>query len=247
MGAGRMTGVLARRRGVMAATAVAPAPFSPLDIPWYSSYWCEGPAFDALGLADGAAVSSMPDEKSGFGAATQATAAAQPTYRAADANFNSKPALDGDGGDWLRTATGTSIGQPCTVVAVGKFSANGQRLFDGAGGGNYQGMLYRTTSGTNRYFVFAPTGVEVAIADDLATHLFIVTLNGSSSTLQRDATVSAAIDPGTASPSGVTLLSDYAGNSPADKIAFYGVIAGTLTTQQKDDLLAWSRSHYATP
>lgn len=240
--------LLARR---LLFTGSEVAAFDPVDdIAWHTAYWAEGDSFAALGLADGAAVSTMPDETgTGFGSATQGTASARPTYRAADANFNSQPCIDGDGGDWLRTATGTAIGQPCTVVLVGKSSATGQRLVDGAGGGAYQGMLYRSTGAAVNYhwMVYAPSGAGSSIPSDSSTHLFIIELNGSSSSLQVDGTTATGLNPGTNSPSGVTLLNDYAANSAADKFAFYGLISGTLTADEKADLLAWAREHYGTP
>ena len=36
--------------------------FSPLQVGWTHAYWAEGPEFAALGLSNGAAVATWPDE-----------------------------------------------------------------------------------------------------------------------------------------------------------------------------------------
>lgn len=83
--------------------------------------WALGWRPSALGLADAAAVSTMPDASGGGRTWGQTDVAKQPTYRTA--GINGAPSIRFDGGDILRTASTLVLGNTYTICTVASSSA----------------------------------------------------------------------------------------------------------------------------
>ena len=217
--------------------------FSPLQVGWTHAHWAEGPEFLALGLSNGAAVSNWPDEI-GTADLVQATETKQPAY-AATGGANSKPAIDPDGGDWLRVTYTPSIAQPVTVVVVGAMSTSASgELIDGAvedtGYINYissGGGTFRMYAGA---YITGPTG-------NTSPHLFMAYYNGASSVLGVDGSETSG-NAGTAARNGVTVFGRGApGNNEnqSNPASFVGVFTGDVRTDPKwAQFKAWVTSHY---
>lgn len=98
-------------------------------ISWSHVWWAAGPRFKALGLADGAAVTTFPDE---VGSADMTRSAAGPVYRASAASLTSRPAVETDGVEVLRTAAAAiSVTLTYSVAWVGRHIAGGTALVGG--------------------------------------------------------------------------------------------------------------------
>lgn len=71
----------------------------------------------------------------------------------------------------------------------------------------------------------------------------------STDSLHLDGTSIASGSAGTENLSGVRLAANAGGTADFGhlQIAFVGLKDGTLTAQERSDLLAWSQSHYGTP
>jgi hypothetical protein len=118
----------------------------------------------SLGLADGAAVGSVPNA-SGTGAAlTQATASLKPLYRAS--LVNGLPAIDHDGVDDRLAAALGALAAPFTILVVARFGNLNQPASDfdyllqlGNGGASQNASISRQASGTNadKYYSFDGT------------------------------------------------------------------------------------------
>lgn len=214
--------------------------FSPLDIAWHTSFWAEDPAWANPG--DGQAVSQWDDASGNGRHATQATAINQPVYRASEVTFNNKPAIQGDGSDFMQTAAFTAMAQPSTLVVIGKtMMTSGNRGFvDGIASTNRR-LIYRSSGGS---FV-ANAGASLANGTaNTNAHLFVTEFNGASTRFDRDGT-SVTGDAGTQTATGLTLFSFWDGsNQLSGFLAFVGLLDGTLTAGELADLEAWAATHY---
>lgn len=238
--------VTRRRSSRLPPLAVASA-FSPTDIDWYSLYWAEGSNFEAFfggAPADGGAVGTWADEEAGgFGDITQATAAAKPTYDAANPSFNGKPTVNFDGtDDLLRNTTGGPSGA-VAMFLVAQFNVTGKQFaIDSAAGASRK--LFGVTTG----WVMHVTTSVVGSVEDTTAHAFEFLFNGASSYLDLDGVQDMAKNPGTDAYAGLTLGASYNDTDFANlDVAMLGVKAGDFTAQESDDLVAWSRDHYTTP
>lgn len=219
---------LAAPLGSLTATATAtvstPA-FNPVtQIPWTHAFWAGGTEFAALGLADGAAVTTWPDEI-GTLDATQGTAGAKPAYRATGGS-NSKPCIDADGGDRLSNAGSApqEIAQPLTLVVIGKTDvATGGTFVSGGNAGSDRCQVYL---GSNVWAHFAGTQVFTATSNT-NWHLHAVFFSGASSVYELDGTSISTSNPGTQPHQGVSIFADNGGAGSFDgKIAFVGIYTG---------------------
>ena len=242
-----MIGSRMRRAASGLLTTDPPAPGGmPLDIDWHAAFWAEDP--DWTNPGDGNSVASWKNAGSGdFGNATQGTASLQPIFHSSDAAFNGKPVVQGDtSDDYLVTGAGTEIAQPNTWVVIAASTSGSEHIMDGRVSGRrttvYRWQNLRWFAGDNR-----SPGVNLG-TDGTSPHLVVAEANGSSSVLEIDGTQEDAGNIGTNGLDGVTLFSFVnGGGGYGGKIAFAGIYNGTLTSQEKADILAWSRSHYATP
>lgn len=205
---------------------------------WRHAYWTEGPEFVALGLSDGAAVDTWPDE-AGTANLVQATAANKPTYRAAHAPLGSRPALDADGGDWM-AVTVPRILQPYTVVAVAEGVTQGKLVMGLDGDASWtfynSGGVFQANLGA---FISGPT-------QDSGDHLFVLVANGASSQLIVDGTAGTG-NPGTGSVADMRFAGIPSGFGLTGAASFIGIAAGVLSAGELDDLHIWAQSHYGTP
>jgi len=226
--------------GIVASAKQNPPPWDPIaNVAWSHAYWTQGPEFIALGLANGAAVSSWPDEVGTLNLA-QADAGKRPDYRSAYAALNSKPAVESTAAsnDFIG-ATHSAVVQPFTVVIVAKFNAvNG--VFADFGGG--WGPQWQTS-----WKAYGGSTIISGGTADLAKHLFVLVFNGASTKIIVDGVtvVTASAGTGSRSAMGIFNLANSFATSAA--AAFFATADSILGATDLANLLAWSRSYYGTP
>lgn len=168
--------------------------------------------FDALGLitwdlgawyaedpdwvtpGNGGAVSQWDDGGSGLARhMVQATASKQPTYSAAHASFNNKPAVVVDGGDELSTSgTLTAPTKPYSIVIVGRFAsvASTTALFGCGASGLGIGTFF-VNQPTGEYRYYAGVGTLAVAGANTSVHLWRIYVNDASSVLEVDGSATA--------------------------------------------------------
>jgi len=220
VGLNRVCNLLAGTTGLDAQGALSLATsFGPVtSVGWTAAYWAGGPEFAALGLADGAAVSSWPDEKATNNLA-QATGTKQPAYRATG-GANSKPALQFDGNDLISLNAAPTVTHPFTVVVIAKLGATSAGQKELLVGDSSNGALYQASTGWRMY-----NGTVLAGgASDTNWHLFVAYFNGASSVLEIDG------------------ASNASGNAETNNMA--GVyVCGGGTTGTWDGYVAFAATH----
>lgn len=169
----------------------AAATDNPVDmVGWDHAYWVEGDAFVALGLIDGNNVTDWPDEVGTLDLSDPTPAAAGPKYRSAHSSFNSQPCVDFIAGyGLLKGTTGGSSSQPLSVVAISRMNTTGTNDFvvDGVDAASRIGFIER---GTNGWDLFAGNTVRYDPGtSDTNIHLWAGYVNGASSALEFDGTV----------------------------------------------------------
>ncbi len=237
----------------VAAIAAAPAPtvdsggFDPLSIEWFTAFWASDP--DWTNPGDGNPVGTWRDAGT---KAQDATAASteRPTFRASHASFNNQPIVEFDGvDDDLSTGSwGTSLSQPNEVFVVGRYrtTASSGSIADGTLSSSTRHNLTVNSIGP-KWQLRAGTLLNGGTADT-AIHLFDAVFNGGSSSLDIDGSNILSGDAGSNALNGVRLGDTYNDGLASEvDIAFYGVFDGTLSAQQRADLLAWSQDTYGTP
>ena len=225
------------------------ADFDPLSIDWHAAFWAEGPLFEAENYSANDPVPTFPDEAENGRHATQGTAANQPTFRSSVAAFNNRPTVETVSSDYLTTSAWTALSQPTTIVAVGSLKGtgndSGSYMCDGITSGSRHGLFHRSSADDVSIFAGSSLNGGTKIS---GAHLFIATFDGGSSTIERNGNLLASGDAGGHSLTGLTLFTYFgADNFFGEHIAFLAVLDGTLTSQQKDDLLSWAQEHYGTP
>jgi hypothetical protein len=183
----------------------------------------------------------------GYGNLVQGTASKQPTYTAANAAFNGRPTVDGDGvDDTMVSVTDGSAPQPLTMIMVTRNNlATTTTVSMGSHTvGSKPRSLLRTGqkdgifSGT---VLLEPT-IEAA---RLTVNLYYAQYDGVSSSLERNGTVIAS---GNAGSDGVTstfeLLSTGGAQFTPAEVAFAMVVDGYLTTTEKTTLETWVTDTY---
>ena len=248
---------------------------SPLEVDWAHAYWAEGPQFTALGVANGGAVTTWPDEMETPGSGglvvgfmsltlttpavvgddlTQATAGNKPTYRSNSAAFNSKPIVEFDGTtDYLTTTWTTGIPFPYTVWAVvrNRTLDGNFRLFwaDNPSTSNDHGV---GVNSANDWLVVGNNGAQTGGAANTNAHaLRMNALAGANMILLVDEVTKcggAANVQANSAMDGLTLgaRSDPTVHSFLD-VAFLGVMDRTLTAGEISDLDALASSYWGTP
>lgn len=218
------------------------------DIAWHAAFWASGNEFAALGLSDGGAVTTFPDEK-GTRDATQATASKKPTYRASVASLNNRPVVEFDGvDDALQTASWTGLASSTFVLVQRFLSAAGGTTnihIDGIASGNRQIAGYNSVGNWAQY---SGGTIRTDGASDTNPH-FMVGVFAATDTLDKDGSNVISADSGSHTLTGITMGARYDGAAAFGNVqlAFVGLKDGTLTAQEKANLLAWSRSFYGTP
>lgn len=227
--------------------------FNPLTvIGWHTAFWASDPAWTNPG--DGGAVSSWRDGTNNGRDATQATGAKQPTWRAATSVLGSRPTVQGDGGDYLQTASFTAINSPVTVIVIGAFTVttSGQNLIDGPTATSTNRVVIGTTTGPV-WLAYAGAMLSGGTADTNG-HMFraYATDAGSGDALSVDGAATASGNAGTTGIPWNTIALFANGNGgtgtgfASAHIAFAGVYVGDLTAHaQWAAFKAWVRSYYA--
>lgn len=220
-------------------------PYNPLSITWAAAYWAEDPSWTNPG--NGNAVSSWRDGSGNSRDATQATGANQPLYRSSDSGLNSMPTVDFDGtNDYLATA-GFTIAQPATrVIVVRMKSVVASRHFFSTNGAGQRNDM-NSDSGPITWVMYAGTQLISATVCTTVGAFLIAEYNGVSSSLSLNGSSIASGDAGGQSSGDISLGTFNGGAGTSCHIAFAALKSGLLTAQNKADLLAWSRLHYATP
>lgn len=220
----------------------------PLSIGWAHAYWAEGPEFTALGLADGAQVSSWPDEI-GTSNLAQATAADRPLYRATRADFCNKPVIDFvDDGDRM-DVTWSSLAQPNEVVLIARKKSvqSGVETHTRVWMDSPSGNRHYLQSDQTTYSMFAGGSFVSGGTPDNELHFFDMLFDGASSFLAIDSVQVGTGNPGSQAMAGLRVSLNQASSTvqnPNLDVAFIGVKDTALTSQERADLYAWFLEHY---
>jgi hypothetical protein len=176
----------------------------------------------------------------------QGTGAAQPTYRASTAAFNSQPTVQFDGTDDRLVVTVASISQPVWLLAIGSFSAGldyimGYSTSSDAGLGRFNGTDWAMSSASGFFKTYAK-----AITPG-SPYMVLGYFNGASSTFRANA------DTSTASDAGAAALNRFAVGGHASSAGYwlnghaaYASIFTTDPTAQPEwaSFTAWCLSYY---
>lgn len=219
--------------------------FSLLSIGWEHVFWAEGAEFVALGLSDGGTVVTWPDEI-GTSDITNGNAAQRPTYVASDPTFG-QPAVRFDGSDDNLFVSGgdwPDISQPYEIVMVMRFrSRSADFLYSSSPGTT--GADARDTAGSQ--YLFAAGASLSGGTTDTTQHLLRAVHDGASSSFNVDEVSTMSGNAGTFAMQGLTMARSSSGIGPAAiDVPFFGVVAGTLTTQERADIHAYCQAHYGT-
>lgn len=220
-----------------------PAPMS-----WSSLFWAEGEKFGARALADGASVTAWDDEKAIRNLANT-TGAKLPIYRAAHVGLNNKPVIAAEGTDKYLDGTGwTSLPQPFEIVVIARLlsTADNKYFFDDE---NQTNRVILNTA-TLKYSMMSGTIGHSSKAPDTVGHLIHMHFEGASSWMDIDGVRVFAGNVGANALTSMRFLNannQWTGYTADAAVAMLGIWAGTMPTADKDNLLGWSRTHYATP
>lgn len=199
-----------------------------------------------LATADGDPVGSFSDASGSSRHMAQATTTKRPLLRLGANGINSLPVLQLDGvDDWMRV-TWASIAQPATIYAVLKLvvAANTPHIIDG--GAYEENLLWvpGTADWTAEFGVNLHSGVTM----NTSAHLFVMKVNGASSTFVVDST-SVSGNMGTVASTGMAIgaTGGAAGDAPSVKIG--EVIRYNALTATGDDtaIRAYLKSKWGTP
>ena len=212
--------------------------FDPLTVGWTHAYWAEGPEFVALGLSNGGAVGTFPDEI-GTADLTQGTGSAQPAFQSSVAALGNRATVKSDGADWVGPTTITIITQPFSVVVVESGASAGSLLVSTAGD---LGWCFYMSGGV--WLANAGSTISGGSADSGA-HMLRFYANGASSKLAEDETVVVTGNAGTYGAGPIQLFRIPVGFNSAAHLAFVGIYAGDVTTDPKwASFKAWAATHY---
>ncbi len=213
--------------------------FDPLTVGWTHAYWAEGPEFVALGLSNGGAVGTFPDEI-GTADLTQGTGSAQPAFQSSVAALGNRATVKSDGADWVGPTTITIISQPFSVVVVESGATAGSLLVSTAGD---LGWCFYMSGGV--WLANAGSTISGGSADSGA-HMLRFYANSASSKLAEDETVVVTGNAGTYGAGPIQLFRIPApGFNSAAHLAFVGIYAGDVATDAKwTQFKAWVTSHY---
>lgn len=218
------------------------AAFDPLDsISWATAFWAEDP--DWSEPADGGAVSSWRDAgTNAVDLGNQGNPARNATYRASTAAYNNKPTVEGGVNTALRQGSAfTGVSPPFTIVVVGNVAVTGSKYITSWAGSTY---LVRNTTD----WAIANTTYRAIVAGDLNPHVFVITIDGASTTVRIDGSSTSLASPGTTQASRFMLFADggSAGQGQGH-IPFLGFYAGSLAGASVTAFEDWASAYYGTP
>lgn len=248
---------LARPPGGLLLPPKVSASFDPLSIGWSHVHWVSGPKMLALGLSEGGAVASWPDEvTTNARDLSQSTAGARPTFRAAHASFGGKPVLEFDGtSDFMISANwSAALSQANYIYMVARTRnlTNGANQYFSAG--NTSGSTHITgISTTGKWRMQGNNGAVASAGNaDTLAHALRRVVNNFANQIYADETLvfndTSNLGVETIGGLGIGARGDGAAGTFASlDIAFWGIKDSALTAQEILDLRAWSQAFYATP
>jgi len=222
-------------------TQVWPAAFDPLSIPWADCYWAGGPAFAALGLADGASIPSWPTETAS-GQHLAVNAGTAPKYEAAAPTFGNRPVVSTVAAvAYLFKGAAPTLNAPYTLVCVvHRTGGNSSPAYFGAkdGAAANSGLTHAGLS----------AGATLVHTQTAVPHLLEGFVNGLASEVYINGTLNASGSSGSPNPPNFQRAMFARANVPTGpltgRIAFAGYLARGLTVTERANLRAWVLSHY---
>lgn len=222
-------------RGAGVKSVAAADEFDALGlITWDQGAWyAEDP--DWVTPGNGGAVSQWDDGGSGLARhMVQATSSLQPTYSAAHASFNNKPAVVVDGGDEMSTSgTLTAPTKPYSIVLIGRFAsvASTTALWGRGAGGSGIGTFF-VNQPTGEYRYYSGAGVLAVAGANTSVHLWRIYVNDASSVLEVDGSATAGTLGTAEAITSFGLFSTSGGGSAyapsGSGLAFVGVYSGDV-------------------
>lgn len=223
------------------------ATIDPLSIDWHAAFWAEDPNWAAPG--DGNAVSQWDDASGNGRHAVQSTAAAQPIFRSSVSSMRTRPAVDFDGtDDWLATAAfASAITGVSEIFVVARLDTVKDCAIVHGISGTARRAVQTISAGAN-WAVFQGSTTVSGGATDTDAHAFRAVFD-TTDELHLDGALVASGDAGSENLTGLRIGANAGGSGffLDGQVAFVGLKEGTLTAQERSDLLAWARDHYGTP
>jgi hypothetical protein len=217
------------------------------DITWHSLFWAEGTDFVALGLADGAAVATWPNETAEVNAIN---ASLPPTYDAVNALFNDAPVVVfANANNGFQTANFTTAPvytAGVSIIVVGRTSqfVNSRTFFDGNDATN-RNLLYVQAGPVWRLFAGADQNVSLGGTDASFLSTFWTGGTGSEN-LTINGTSRISGDAGSQTLDGFSIGTDRADTGTlTGEIALVGIYEGDITADgEYANFKTWVTDHY---
>lgn len=224
----------------------------PPDLTWTSWYWAE----DLAAVGNGNTVATWTDNISGATRQlAQATEAAKPIFRSADASFSNHACVEFDGtDDVLVSASSFGIwnGGDQTFVAVMQHT----QVATGTNGNthcqigdNSSGTLYTGTAGQTHWYSAGTRWSIVSSRDTTKPRLFVMRKTGATAKSFLHVNDVTGTDPNT---SNIGIATVYIGRAPGwpgygkGKWAFIGIIDRRINDTELASLRTWSQAAYGT-
>jgi hypothetical protein len=214
--------------------------WTPVTIASGVSYW--DAAVSTLSVSGG--LCAQINDLIGTNHLVQATTGQKPTSGAD--TINSLNALGFDAAD-DNLAKALTLVQPLTVWAVLKLKAIGTRrdVISGNGGG---AIATKLAALPDNWCMFAGNTADSSIATDTSVHLVIYRYNGTSSTVQVDATTSGLLNPSTAGITSPFSLGPQGSGFGADmSLGAAGFTSNIVSTTEATKLRTWAQRIWGTP
>lgn len=230
--------------GVATRRLLAPR-FSPLSVPWHSSFFADDPAWLDRPV-DAAAVASLRDASGNLRHALQATGAAQPLVRAHSSAMGDRGVVEFDGvDDRVVQAAYTAVGEPNEMFIVVRYRtvpAANARIVIGAASTHE----IRANSTPNWQMNNGTTRSSTITVDTRAHVLYAVWDTTDLLFIDGDRQINN--DAGANAPTFLSIGANSAGASPgAIDLGFLGFSDVLLADRIRQQLLAWARRYYLTP
>jgi hypothetical protein len=206
----------------------------PLDYNWHLAVWA-----DEISAADDDPLTGWNDLS---GNARHLSGAA--TYKASV--IGGRPAVRFNGHPNKMAVNFAAISQPNEIVVVYKLTsdASESHLCDGFGSVNRHNLAIDVVN--DRFQLFdgqVSYSANNSGAKVLTPRFLSWVVDGASSVLRVDG-ATAATGGGSHALEGVTVGARFESVGSFADVAFFGIVNGTLTTQERADLMAWADSHY---
>jgi len=232
--------------------AAAASSFNPeTDITWHSLWWAEGTAMAALGLSNGASVTTWPNETT----ETDATGTSI-TYVASSGVLNSQPSVANTTGYLTTTnfSVAPSFASGLSVVMIHGPDTHGNNtsahaLCDGNGSSVRVYALQQATTGYWGVYRGATSLFGTNATNDAGlTVIYCVSATGNTSLIRNGTTVAGPGSSGVSGLAGVTLLNNKdkaTATAWTGEMALYGIYEGNITADgEYANFKSWILSYY---